>query len=403
MLSYTTFDKNSSCITARLDATRSVQSYSFYDGRGEVTQTFDNWTSLNAWSTQDIEYDVMGRAFRAGNPHYSSGYSPTNPINPTGFWATRTFDNLGRVKMVTMPTGDANPSSTTTVQTERDDTTGLDHTWWRKYDNLSGRWTSADPYRGSMSLADPQSFNRYAYVQNDPVNFVDPSGLLLEDPAGMSRPQPLPSGPGFMSPGIHTTTFSGWYQGIEGGRIYGTFIYTVVVGGVFGSTVGGDFGGNTGVHEFANSRVRCPPTGQRLAKNPAVKSAINEAFKRADQFRKERGYWVEHGGWIYQNRRNGRISTFIKTPDASPPLPRNYRYLDFGTGVYLHSPPTRPGSNIVGIFHIHTENGGPNEYDDAAADNSKAPGVLGTPDGRTYPYGNYQRGIFGEGTPDRCR
>ncbi|HUS11144.1 MAG TPA: hypothetical protein VMZ30_11825, partial [Pyrinomonadaceae bacterium] len=23
----------------------------------------------------------------------------------------------------------------------------------------------------------PQSFNRYAYVQNDPVNFVDPSGL----------------------------------------------------------------------------------------------------------------------------------------------------------------------------------------------------------------------------------
>ncbi len=24
----------------------------------------------------------------------------------------------------------------------------------------------------------PQSFNRYAYVQNDPVNFVDPSGLL---------------------------------------------------------------------------------------------------------------------------------------------------------------------------------------------------------------------------------
>lgn len=25
----------------------------------------------------------------------------------------------------------------------------------------------------------PQSFNRYSYVQNDPVNFTDPSGLLL--------------------------------------------------------------------------------------------------------------------------------------------------------------------------------------------------------------------------------
>jgi len=62
--------------------------------------------------------------------------------------------------------------------TERDDATGLDHTWWRKYENASGRWTSPDPYLGSMSIAEPQSFNRYAYVQNDPVNFVDPDGLL---------------------------------------------------------------------------------------------------------------------------------------------------------------------------------------------------------------------------------
>ncbi len=45
--------------------------------------------------------------------------------------------------------------------TERDDATGLDHTWWRKYENFSGRWTSPDPYRGSMYIANPQSFNRY--------------------------------------------------------------------------------------------------------------------------------------------------------------------------------------------------------------------------------------------------
>jgi RHS repeat-associated protein len=59
--------------------------------------------------------------------------------------------------------------------TERDDATGLDHTWWRKYESTAGRWTSPDPLAGS--LADPQSFNRYSYTQNDPVNFVDPSGL----------------------------------------------------------------------------------------------------------------------------------------------------------------------------------------------------------------------------------
>jgi RHS repeat-associated protein len=62
--------------------------------------------------------------------------------------------------------------------TERDDATGLDHTWWRKYESFSGRWTSPDPYANSAGIADPQSFNRYSYTENDPVNSVDPTGLL---------------------------------------------------------------------------------------------------------------------------------------------------------------------------------------------------------------------------------
>ena len=61
--------------------------------------------------------------------------------------------------------------------TERDDATGLDHTWFRKNEHQAGRWTSPDPYNGSMSLGNPQSFNRYSYVENDPANYVDPSGL----------------------------------------------------------------------------------------------------------------------------------------------------------------------------------------------------------------------------------
>lgn len=63
------------------------------------------------------------------------------------------------------------------AMTERDEATGLEHTWFRKYDNKAGRWTSADPYKGSMILSNPQSFNRYTYVNNDSVNLIDPSGL----------------------------------------------------------------------------------------------------------------------------------------------------------------------------------------------------------------------------------
>jgi len=40
-----------------------------------------------------------------------------------------------------------------------------------------GRFEQPDPYNGSYDLSDPQSFNRYAYTQNDPVNFFDPTGL----------------------------------------------------------------------------------------------------------------------------------------------------------------------------------------------------------------------------------
>ena len=47
----------------------------------------------------------------------------------------------------------------------------------RRYQSNSTRFAQPDPYDGSYNLSDPQSFNRYAYVQNDPVNFVDPSGL----------------------------------------------------------------------------------------------------------------------------------------------------------------------------------------------------------------------------------
>ncbi len=59
----------------------------------------------------------------------------------------------------------------------RDRSTGYDHTLWRKLDSVQGRWTSPDPYGGSMEIGNPQSFNRYSYVLNDPVNLMDPLGL----------------------------------------------------------------------------------------------------------------------------------------------------------------------------------------------------------------------------------
>jgi RHS repeat-associated protein len=66
--------------------------------------------------------------------------------------------------------------------TERDEATGLDNTLFRRHENRAGRWTSPDPYNGSMDLINPQSFNRYSYVESQPTNFVDPSGLIANIP-----------------------------------------------------------------------------------------------------------------------------------------------------------------------------------------------------------------------------
>jgi RHS repeat-associated protein len=77
---------------------------------------------------------------------------------------------------------------------ESDDGSGMATTLWRKYDSSSGRWTSPDPYTASMTIANPQSFNRYSYVGNDPVDMMDPSGLMTQ--AGQPDPEiPAPDEP----------------------------------------------------------------------------------------------------------------------------------------------------------------------------------------------------------------
>ena len=57
------------------------------------------------------------------------------------------------------------------------DLVGLVHMNGRVYDPLLGRFTSADP---TIQFADnPQSYNRYSYVLNNPLSFTDPSGYGL--------------------------------------------------------------------------------------------------------------------------------------------------------------------------------------------------------------------------------
>ena len=83
------------------------------------------------------------------------------------------------------------------TQKERDSETGLDYFEARYYGSIQGRFTSADPYdinieRQSMTdgkkaeevfdvyIRNPQQWNKYTYVVNNPLKYVDPEGEDIE-------------------------------------------------------------------------------------------------------------------------------------------------------------------------------------------------------------------------------
>jgi RHS repeat-associated protein len=62
---------------------------------------------------------------------------------------------------------------------ERDTETGLDFFGARYYASLQGRFTSLD--LAEHDLVNPQTLNRYQYVVNNPLRYIDPNGLYERD------------------------------------------------------------------------------------------------------------------------------------------------------------------------------------------------------------------------------
>jgi RHS repeat-associated protein len=88
----------------------------------------------------------------------------------------------------------SSPSKKRFTTYDRSEATGLDYAVNRHYSSAQGRFTQVDPIgMGAAELADPQSLNLYAYVENDPINSSDPLGL---DGTIVFGPFPVPTGGG---------------------------------------------------------------------------------------------------------------------------------------------------------------------------------------------------------------
>ena len=184
-----TYDAENRQVTAAING--STSSY-VYDGDGRRVQ------STTPSGTTTYVYDAMGQL--------AAEYSSITPKESGTIYVTG--DHLGSTRVATDASGntvecldyypfgaeigasvDSRPAcyssgmypaspdvlSEKFTGKERDAETGLDHSWFRYSSAAQGRWTSPDPFGGSIS--DPQTLNRYAYVRNNPLGLIDPLGL----------------------------------------------------------------------------------------------------------------------------------------------------------------------------------------------------------------------------------
>lgn len=165
----------------------------YYDGEGKRVKKVTNT------ETTVFVYDGAGVL--------AAEYSTQTPTNPNTSYLTT--DHLGSPRVITdkqgnvvsrrdfMPFGeeilagvggrDAVNQKYTTLGVdnirqrftgyEKDIESELDFAEARMYQNKHGRFTAPDPLLASANLPNPQTFNRYVYVGNNPTNITDPSGL----------------------------------------------------------------------------------------------------------------------------------------------------------------------------------------------------------------------------------
>jgi RHS repeat-associated protein len=131
-----------------------------FDGSSTETEYYYANGKLRANSTTQNPYDLYY--------HHSDYLGSTRLITDTSGTDFGTYDNYPFGEPLdTEITGD--PGRFTFTEKEQDDASGLYYFGARYYDPTTGRFISPDPI--------PSYTNPYSYCANNPLKFVDPSGM----------------------------------------------------------------------------------------------------------------------------------------------------------------------------------------------------------------------------------
>jgi RHS repeat-associated protein len=150
---------------------------------------------------------------------------------------------------------------------ERDPESGLDYAINRSYQPLTGRFVQADPYRASGYIVAPQSWNRYRYSRNDPINLTDPLGLNEAAPPG-SWSVDVYGGMGTIS--ASTPFFAYFWASLTGGGSGGS------------SNSGGEIGGGSEVSPPEQQDIGGQFSEEQQKQVDEIKNKLKDLFKNEE-------------------------------------------------------------------------------------------------------------------------
>ena len=159
--------------------------------RGDGTKSFLTYdkahrlTELRHMDKQDKFISSYGYEYDDVSTAYHQKVAKDRATKDGQAAASTSYHLYGAGKTSTDTTG--NPFA---YNGEARDDTGLDYLRARYYDSQGGTFLTEDSYPGEAT--DPLSQNRYSYVQNNPVNYTDPSGhrmVWAVDGSEPSRPR----------------------------------------------------------------------------------------------------------------------------------------------------------------------------------------------------------------------
>ena len=136
----------------------------------------------------------------------------------------------------------------------------------RWYDALTGRWLSADTI--VPGAGNPQSLNRYTYVNNNPLAYIDPSGHVAWVPLGAAVGALIGAGIGY-----GTQVAANLNRGMDLGRALTTDLDAakIVRGAVTGAVIG------TGVGAVASLVAAGAATASVATAGTAATTAVTAA------------------------------------------------------------------------------------------------------------------------------